>query len=99
MKRRHFIQTGSMLSLPIVFGGMEVSAMGKSSMFQFSGAKEDNILVIIQLNGGNDGLNMVIPIDQYDGIAAVRQPIMIPESQVLKLIDKLIKLMYIFLRK
>ena len=25
----------------------------------------DRVLVIIQMNGGNDGLNMVIPLDRY----------------------------------
>ncbi|MBK7946360.1 MAG: hypothetical protein IPJ85_14115 [Flavobacteriales bacterium] len=30
-----------------------------------SRAAEDRVLVIVQLYGGNDGLNTVIPLDQY----------------------------------
>ena len=41
------------------------------------------------MNGGNDGLNMVIPIDQYDGLMRVRSNIALPEAKVLKLTDKL----------
>jgi len=44
-------------------------------------------LVIIQLSGGNDGLNMVIPIDQYSGLSYMRSNIMIPENLVLPLTD------------
>ncbi|MDP4914201.1 MAG: DUF1501 domain-containing protein, partial [Saprospiraceae bacterium] len=45
--------------------------------------------ILIQMNGGNDGLNMVIPIDQYEGLMRVRSNIALPESKVLKLTDKL----------
>ena len=47
----------------------------------------DNILVVIQLSGGNDGLNMVIPLDQYAtySSAAFRGNIALSESKILKL--------------
>src|SRR5690606_27957596 len=44
-------------------------------------------LVLIQLNGGNDGLNMVIPLDQYSGLTSVRGNLVLPESSVLALTD------------
>ncbi|MBC7885809.1 MAG: DUF1501 domain-containing protein [Saprospiraceae bacterium] len=88
MKRRQFIQAGSLMSLPIVLGGMEVSAIAKSSLFGMINNGDDKVLVLIQLNGGNDGLNMVIPLDQYSGLSQVRSSIMLPENSVLKLIDK-----------
>ncbi|MBK9745014.1 MAG: hypothetical protein IPO94_19650 [Saprospiraceae bacterium] len=49
---------------------------------------EDRVLVLIQLNGGNDGLNMVIPWIQYDGLSKVRPTLMLPETSVLKMTDK-----------
>jgi len=48
-------------------------------------AETDNILILIRLNGGNDGLSTVIPIQQYDAYANARPNIYIPESKVLKL--------------
>ncbi len=88
MKRRQFIQTGSLVSLPILLGGMEISAMSRSSLFGILGDDNDRVLVLIQLNGGNDGLNMVIPLDQYSGLNAARPSLVIPESKVLRLTDK-----------
>ncbi len=88
MKRRQFLQTGSIMSLPVFLGGLEVSAIAQSSLFNFINNDDDRVLVLVQLNGGNDGLNMVIPIDQYSGLSAVRPTLMIQENKVLKLTDK-----------
>lgn len=87
MKRRQFIQTGSLVSLPILLGGMEVTAVSRSSLFSMVNADDDKVLVLIQLNGGNDGLNMVIPLDQYSGLTSVRGNLVLPESSVLSLTD------------
>ncbi len=45
----------------------------------------DRILVIVQLSGGNDGINTVIPLDQYSTYMALRANIAIPQDKVLKL--------------
>lgn len=45
----------------------------------------DKVLVLIQLNGGNDGLNTVIPLDQYSNLSAARSNILISSSAVLPL--------------
>lgn len=87
MKRRQFLQTGSLVSLPVLFGGLELSAITRSALFGMVNNGDDRVLVLIQLNGGNDGLNMVIPIDQYQGLNAVRPNLVIPESMVLKMKD------------
>ena len=42
----------------------------------------DHVLVLIQMNGGNDGLNTVIPTDQYTNLTKARSNIMIPISKV-----------------
>jgi uncharacterized protein (DUF1501 family) len=49
------------------------------------GNASDRVLVLIQLTGGNDGLNTFIPLDQYDNLANIRSNVLIPENQVLKL--------------
>lgn len=87
MKRRKFLKTaGTAVSVPVLLNGMKLSAMPRSAMFN-NMDESDRVLVLIRLNGGNDGLNMIIPVDQYDGIAAVRNNIMIPESDILSLTD------------
>ncbi|MEJ7660730.1 MAG: DUF1501 domain-containing protein [Hymenobacter sp.] len=48
-------------------------------------AATDKVLVIVQLQGGNDGLNMIIPVDQYAALAAARPNILMPQNQVLPL--------------
>lgn len=90
MKRRDFIKNtaSTAATLPILLNGMQLTAMPKSSLFDFIDPNSDRILVLVQMNGGNDGLNMVIPRDQYTGLAAVRKNIMLPENKVLALTDK-----------
>ena len=41
--------------------------------------------MVIQLYGGNDGLNTVIPLDQYDVLGVKRPNVLIPEGLVLPL--------------
>ena len=41
----------------------------------------ENILVIIQLIGGNDSLNTIIPLDMYDILMKHRSNIMIEEKK------------------
>ncbi len=92
MKRRSFLKnTATATSLPILLGGFNVTAFGRESMFarMLKAAQEnDRVLVLIQLNGGNDGLATVLPLDQYERLTAVRSNIIIPENKVLKLTDE-----------
>lgn len=88
MKRRSFIKSGSLLAVPGFLGGVPVSALASSALSSLINGESDRVLVLIQLNGGNDGLNMVIPIDQIDNLAAVRPNIYIPSESVLNLNDQ-----------
>jgi uncharacterized protein (DUF1501 family) len=69
MKRRDFLKMGATLgvattALPVLIGGSPVRVLGKSPLNSLlaSATANDHILVIIQLAGGNDGLNCVIPL-------------------------------------
>jgi len=46
----------------------------------------DRVLVLIKLNGGNDGLNTIIPLEQYANLidARVRKDIMVAENKILR---------------
>ncbi len=48
----------------------------------------DRVLVLINLTGGNDGLNTVVPLDQFDNLAAVRSNILLPKNRLLRLDDR-----------
>ncbi len=90
MKRRHFLKySSSAVSLPILLNGMPLSAIARSPMFNHIQQENDRVLVLIQLNGGNDGLNTLVPIDQYDRLAEVRSNILLPENQLIPLTDTL----------
>ena len=41
---------------------------------------EDRVMVLIQLKGGNDGVNTLVPIAQYDAYANLRPVIKIPDN-------------------
>lgn len=51
-----------------------------------SGAASKRILVVVQLSGGNDGLNTVIPYSRAE-YRANRPTIAVPENQILRLTD------------
>lgn len=94
MKRRDFFKQTlpATVMLPALINGFSVNAhTGSSALVQalLSGTTDtDKVLVIIQLNGGNDGLNMVIPIEFYSNYFNARQNIAIPQNKILSLNGK-----------
>lgn len=67
-------------------GGMTVRGFSSPLMQALRNRQlDDRVLVVVQLFGGNDGLNTVIPLDQYDLLSQFRSNVLIPESEVLTL--------------
>lgn len=87
MKRRDFLKRVAPMSLlPFAMNGQPIRAYGKllgSDAEDFTNT--DNVLVLIQLNGGNDGLNTLIPLDQYSNLTKARPDVILPENKVLEL--------------
>jgi uncharacterized protein (DUF1501 family) len=90
MKRRDFIiRSSGAAAVPFLLNGLPVRAFdGPVLQRLLNGETEtDHVLVLIQLNGGNDGINTVLPLDQYERYMTVRANIAIPENKALKLTD------------
>jgi len=91
MDRRTFLKGGAAAG---AFGALHLASGRFSPVFGGTlgstggvAAPPDNgrILVILRLDGGNDGLNTVLPLDQYDNLAKARGNILIPAGKALAL--------------
>ena len=83
MKRREFIQLSSLGSLStLLLNGNSVKAFSKTTYLNNipDSIIDGRTLVMIQLNGGNDGLNTIIPLNQYDAYANLRPTIKIKNT-------------------
>ena len=87
MKRRDFIKRVAPMSLlPFAIQGQPIRAYGKLLGAESEDFVDtDHVLVLVQLNGGNDGLNTVIPLDQYTNLTAARPDVILPENKVLSI--------------
>jgi uncharacterized protein (DUF1501 family) len=89
MKRRHFLKStiSSGVVLPGLISGYAVKAFAADSAFvqalMLPVTDTDHVLVLVQLTGGNDGLNMVIPIEYYGEYTNARTNIAIPQNKTL----------------
>ncbi len=88
LSRRSFIaRTTGAVTLPILLNGLPLKAFDGPALHDLYNveAETDRVLVLVQLNGGNDGLNTVIPLNDYATYATLRPNIAIPEKSALKL--------------
>ena len=80
------LRTVPSVLLPSLINGFSIRALAASPLAQATGEMDsDQVLVLVQLNGGNDGLNMVIPLEFYDAYHAARSNIAIPKDKILPL--------------
>jgi uncharacterized protein (DUF1501 family) len=95
MKRRDFIRNSTLAGLiPSIGTAMGV---GISDNHIFNGIlntvdkANDHVLVLIQMVGGNDGLNMVLPMETYKHLWASRYDVVVKGERLLesKITDKI----------
>ncbi len=87
--RRSFMRNlGIVGGVSLFLGKTSVSALANNPLIKaLNNADSDRILILIRLKGGNDGLNMIIPLFDYGTYQQLRPSIHIPENQVIKLND------------
>lgn len=89
--RRSFLELASMggIATTLTAGGIPMQAFGKHTLFQSSHLMDnDRTVVIIRLNGGNDGLNTIIPFN--DSLYYEKRPnIAIAKADTLSINDNL----------
>ncbi len=81
MKRRNFLKkVGFAAGVPIAFHGVPINVLGSHRKLQRLASQSDNdkVIIMIQLHGGNDGLNTIIPLSNYDEYYSRRANIAIP---------------------
>ena len=89
MKRRGFIKRAGAAASIVPF------ALGKNQLFAHTfgsplsqlaamADQNDRVLVLVQLNGGNDGLNTIVPLEQFDYLRKARKNIIIPQRKLIK---------------
>src|SRR2546427_5072541 len=86
LRRREFIRGGaavfSLGRVPVYGWGSDLMMRMAEAQGTANPARDRDILVLIELNGGNDGLNTVIPYQQ-SAYYTNRPTLNIPKAQVL----------------
>lgn len=87
MKRRDFLKIGAPLGMaPLFLNSIAVRAMSNPALLPAGAcAIEDRIIVYVFLFGANDGINNVVPINQFSAYASLRPSIHIPQNKLLDL--------------
>ncbi len=85
MNRRRFLKASALTAAPLMINRMPVWAGNTvpNTMMKALATTANlcnRALVIIQMNGGNDGLNMVIPLDKYSQLSSARPQLLIPAA-------------------
>jgi uncharacterized protein (DUF1501 family) len=86
MKRRNFLKIAGVSSFTV--NGHSMRAFANTKMGRILNScdgVEDRALVLIQLKGGNDGINTFIPFNQLDRYNNLRPAIAIPPSDIINL--------------
>lgn len=76
------------MAAPLLLNGFPARAEASNPLLQMialGSQQNGRKMVIIQMNGGNDGLNTVFPRDQYSKLLAARNNLLMPESSILPL--------------
>ncbi len=82
MKRRKFLRNTILTGGSFTLAGLPINLLAQGSRISrlATNSVNDRVLVILQLHGGNDGLNSLVPVDEYDLYYSRRANIAIPKT-------------------
>ncbi|WP_459490567.1 DUF1501 domain-containing protein [Aquirufa sp. ROCK-SH2] len=84
MKRRDFLHNMAHLAaLPSILPNWGLEQLFDQNSVLANTIDKNKILIIIRLDGGNDGLNTVFPLDQYENLYKVRSKILMEEKKII----------------
>lgn len=84
MNRRFFLKNTLSVS---ILSSLAIDGWLKCCILRPNEGRDVRSLVLVQLEGGNDGLSTVIPLDQYANLTKARKNIIIPDKKALPLHD------------
>jgi uncharacterized protein (DUF1501 family) len=83
--RRQFLETSLASSTLVAMGSTTIPLfLGRSAQAAFASKANERVLVVVQLLGGNDGLNTVVP-HGIDGYNRGRRALRLPAGQIHKI--------------
>jgi len=86
MNRRDFLKISAPLGMtPFLLNSLPVRAFASPEMESLACDYSDRAIVLVYLGGGNDGLNNLIPMEQYDQYAHIRPNLSLPENKLITL--------------
>jgi uncharacterized protein (DUF1501 family) len=86
MKRRDFIHNFShAVAAGAILPNFNYLEASKKYALLENTVDPGKILIVLNLSGGNDGLNMITPMDQYANLDKVRPHVIIPEKKIIQL--------------
>jgi uncharacterized protein (DUF1501 family) len=85
MKRRDFIHNFShALAAGAILPNFNYWEASKKYALLENTVEPGKILILLNFNGGNDGLNTITPMDQYANLEKVRPHVIIPEKKLIQ---------------